>query len=153
MIPTLLSIGLLTVGAGGAGVKSKRRKERSSDVDISPLIDMVFILLIFFLVTTSFVKESGGPDIKRPIAATAEDKEKTNMIVSVTEDGVIYIENQAIDIRSVRTQMERFYSENPAGNVVITADTNAKFEVPIEVLAKVREAGITNVVVAASKEE
>lgn len=129
------------------------KKSQNVELNMSPLIDMVFILLIFFLVTTSFVKEAGGPEIKRPIAATAENKEKTNMIVSVTQDNVIYIENQAVDIRSVRTQMERFFHENPMGNVVITADTNAKFEVPHEVLAKIREAGITNVVVAASKEE
>jgi biopolymer transport protein ExbD len=130
-----------------------QKKSEGVELNMSPLIDMVFILLIFFLVTTSFVKESGGPEIKRPIAATAENKDKTNMIISVTEDNLIYIEGQAVDIRSVRTHMERFASETPAGNVVITADTNARFEVPHEVLAKVREAGITNVVVAASKEE
>jgi biopolymer transport protein ExbD len=128
------------------------KKSEGVELNMSPLIDMVFILLIFFLVTTSFVKESGGPEITRPIAATAENKDKTNMIVSVTEDGLIYIEGQAIDIRSVRTQMEKFYHENPLGTVVITADTNSKFGVPIEVLDKIREAGITNVTVAASKE-
>ena len=123
------------------------------ELNMSPLIDMVFILLIFFLVATSFVKESGGPEINRPIAATAENKEKTDLIVSVTEDGLIYMENQVVDIRSVRTQMERFAAENPNGYVVITADENARFEVPDEVLTRVRQAGITNVVVAASKEE
>ena len=130
-----------------------QKKSEGVELNMSPLIDMVFILLIFFLVTTSFVKESGGPEIKRPIAATAENKEKTNMIVSVTKEGVIYIENQPVDMRSVRNQMEGFYHENPMGNVVITADANARFEVPIEVLSQIRLAGITNVVVAASKEE
>jgi biopolymer transport protein ExbD len=128
------------------------KKSEGVELNMSPLIDMVFILLIFFLVTTSFVKESGGPEVTRPIAATAENKDKTNMIVSVTDEGLIYIEGQAIDIRSVRTQMEKFYHENPLGTVVITADTNSKFGVPIEVLDKIREAGITNVTVAASKE-
>jgi biopolymer transport protein ExbD len=130
-----------------------QKKSEGVELNMSPLIDMVFILLIFFLVTTSFVKESGGPDITRPIAATAENKEKTNMIVSVTKDNIVYIENQAVDVRSVRTQMERFYHENPLGNVVITADTDANFEVPYEVLSQIRMAGITNVTVAASKEE
>jgi biopolymer transport protein ExbD len=129
-----------------------QEKSQGVELNMSPLIDMVFILLIFFLVTTSFVKEAGGPDIERPIAATAENKDKTNMIVSVTDNGLIYIENQIVDIRSVRTQIERFYHENPLGNVVITADTNAKFAVPIEVLTKIRQAGITNVTVAAKKE-
>ena len=128
------------------------KKSEGVELNMSPLIDMVFILLIFFLVTTSFVKESGGPTIDRPIAATAESKAKTNMIVSVTDDGLIYIENEAVDIRSVRTQMEKFYGENPQGNVVITADADCDFSVPIEVLDRIREAGITNVTVAATKE-
>jgi len=128
------------------------KKSEGVELNMSPLIDMVFILLIFFLVTTSFVKEAGGPDISRPFAATAEDKDKTNMIVSVTQEGLIYIEGKPIDIRSVRSQMEKFYHENPLGNVVITADENSKFGVPIEVLDKIREAGITNVTVAAKKE-
>jgi biopolymer transport protein ExbD len=129
-----------------------RKESQGVELNMSPLIDMVFILLIFFLVTTSFVKEAGGPEIKRPFAATAEDKDKTNMIVSVTADGQIYIENQVVDIRSVRSHMERFYHENPQGSVVITADANAKFDVPIEVLDRIREAGIANVSVAATKE-
>ena len=74
------------------------------------------------------------------------------MIVSVTKDGLIYIGGDAVDIRSVRTKMEAFSHENPMGNVVITADTDAKFGVPIEVLDRIREAGITNVTVAATKE-
>ena len=135
----------------GLGIGAEK-KSQGVELNMSPLIDMVFILLIFFLVTASFVKESGGPEISRPLATTAEDKDKTNMIVSVTQDGLIYIENQVIDIRSVRSQMEKFYHENPQGNVVITADENSKFGVPIEVLQKIRDAGIANVTVAAVKE-
>jgi biopolymer transport protein ExbD len=128
------------------------KKNEGVELNMSPLIDMVFILLIFFLVTASFVKESGGPEVTQPFAATAESKDKTNMIVSVTEDGLIYIENSVIDIRSVRTTMEAFAHENPMGNVVITADADAKCNVPLEVLDRIREAGITNVTVAAKKE-
>jgi biopolymer transport protein ExbD len=119
---------------------------------MSPLIDMVFILLIFFLVTASFVKDAGGPDITRPVAATAEDKDKTNMIVSVTKDGEIWIENKVVDIRAVRTTIEKFSAETPGGNIVLTADTESRFGVPIEVLQKIRDAGISNVTVAALKE-
>lgn len=128
-----------------------RRNTQGVELNMSPLIDMVFILLIFFLVTTSFVKEA-GVEVKRPIASTAEDKDKTNMIVAVTEDGTVHIENQMVDIRSLRSRMERFHHENPLGNVVITADTNSRFGISIEVLDRVREAGISNVVVAATKE-
>jgi len=127
------------------------RKTKTTELNMAPLIDMVFILLIFFLVTTSFVKES-GVEVKRPIASTAEEQEKTNMVVAVTEEGTVHIENQMVDIRSVRSIMERFKHENPLGNVVITADTNSRFGVSIEVLDEVRQAGITNVVVAATQE-
>ena len=127
---------------------------RGSDsvvLNMMPLIDMVFILLIFFLVTTTFVKES-GVEVNRPIAASAQSKEETNIVIGVTKDGAVWIENQQIDIRSVRSRMERFKHESPEGNVVITADKDSLFGVAIEVLDQVRLAGIKNVVVAASKE-
>ena len=127
------------------------RKSQSTELNMAPLIDMVFILLIFFLVTTSFVKEA-GVEVLRPKASTAEQQEKTNMIVAVTREGSIHIENQMVDIRSVRSVMERFRHENPMGNVVITADKDSLFGVSIEVLDKVREAGIENVVVAATED-
>jgi biopolymer transport protein ExbD len=127
------------------------RKSKEPEINMAPLIDMVFILLIFFLVTTSFVRES-GVEVKRPIASTAEQQEKTTMIVAVTEEGLIYIDEKLIDIRSVRSTMERFKVENPKGNVVITADRDSLFGVSIEVLDEVRAAGISNVVVAATKE-
>lgn len=127
------------------------RKSKDTELNLMPLIDMVFILLIFFLVTTSFVKES-GVDVKRPVASTAETAEKTTMILAVTEDGAVYIDSKQVDIRSVRATMERYRHENPTGNVVITADKNSLFGVSIEVLDEVRAAGITNVVVAATKE-
>jgi biopolymer transport protein ExbD len=132
----------------GLGIE---RKSKNAELNMGPLIDMVFILLIFFLVTTSFVRES-GVEVKRPIASTAEKQEKTTMIVAVTEEGMIYIDEKLIDIRSVRSTMERFKVENPKGNVVITADKNSLFGVSIEVLDEVRAAGISNVVVAATKE-
>lgn len=132
----------------GLGIE---RKSKNAELNMGPLIDMVFILLIFFLVTTSFVRES-GVEVKRPIASTAEKQEKTTLIVAVTEGGMIYIDEKLIDIRSVRSTMERFKVENPKGNVVITADRNSLFGVSIEVLDEVRAAGISNVVVAATKE-
>ena len=132
----------------GLGIE---RKSKNAEINMAPLIDMVFILLIFFLVTTSFVRES-GVEVKRPIASTAESQEKTTMIVAVTEEGLIYIDEKMIDIRSVRSTMERFKVENPKGNVVIAADKNSLFGVSIEVLDEVRAAGIANVVVAATKE-
>ena len=132
-------------------------KKKSDDIklNMSPLIDMIFILLIFFLVTTTFIKES-GVDVNRPVQTRdPDDKEKTkNMIINVTEDGMVYVDEGngalAIDVRSVQSRMERFKYENPDGNVVIAADNKSKFGTSIEVLDQVRLAKITNVVVTSA---
>jgi len=130
----------------------RNKNDEQIEINMSPMVDMTFLLLIFFLVTTTFVKES-GVTVNRPIASTAKSQKETNIIVAVTKDGVVWIDGQAIDIRSVRSRMERFKHENPDGNVVITADKDSLFGVSIEVLDQVRLAGIKNVVVAAKKEE
>jgi biopolymer transport protein ExbD len=117
---------------------------------MAPLIDMIFILLIFFIVTTSFVKEA-GVEVKRPIASSAISKEKTNLIIAVTVDGLIYVEKNPIDIRSVRSYMERFLAETPMGSVVIAADRESMTGIVIQVLDACRMAGVKNVSVAARK--
>ena len=128
----------------------QERKSGAKEPPMAPLIDMVFILLIFFLVTTSFVKES-GVEIKRPIASSAVSKEKTNLVVAVTKDGTIYVEKRSLDIRSVRSYMERFLAETPQGSVVIAADRESMTGLVIQVLDACRMAGIKNVSVAARK--
>ena len=93
------------------------RKGRSQlEMNMAPLIGMIFILLIFFIVTTSFVKEA-GVEVKRPNARTAVRQEEAGLIVGVTKEGTIYIEGRPVDIRSVRTYMERFLAEHPGGSV------------------------------------
>jgi len=117
---------------------------------MAPLIDMIFILLIFFLVTTSFVKESGVV-VKRPFAETAVSKQKTNLLVAVTVEGQVIVERHPIDIRSVRSYMERFLAETPQGAVVITADKDSYTGIVVQVLDACRLAGVKNVSVAARK--
>jgi biopolymer transport protein ExbD len=136
----------LSLGAG--------RKSKGVELNMSPLIDMVFILLIFFLVTTSFVKES-AVEVKRPLPSKDQAKEEnTNMVLDINKDGYIFNQsnglNQMVDIRSVRSLMERWFSDNPMGNVVIMSDPECRWGVSIEVLDKVREVGIKNVVVVKS---
>jgi len=129
---------------------SAQRRTRATELNMTPLIDMVFILLIFFLVTTSFVKEA-GVEVSRPVAKTATTKEKTNLIIAVTADGVIYIEGRPIDVRSVRSRMERFLAEIPEGTVVIAADRDSRTGLVIQVLDACRLAGVKNISVAARK--
>ncbi len=117
---------------------------------MAPLIDMVFLLLIFFVVTTSFVKET-GIDVDRPTAATAERKEKGNVLIGVTGDGRVYLDRKRIDVRSVRAHMARVLAENPESSVVILADKQSQTGVVIQVMDQCRLAGAKNVSLAASK--
>jgi len=129
---------------------TRSRASRPRDVNLTPLIDMVFILLIFFLVTTSFVRES-GVDVRKPSARTVTTKEKNNLMVGVTEEGRVYIEGRVVDIRSVRARMERFLAEMPEGSVVVVADRASRTGAIVQVIDACRLAGVTNISLAADK--
>ena len=129
---------------------SRANRSKGAEINMAPLLDMVFILLIFFVVTTSFVKES-GVDVHRPVAKTAVTKEKANMIIGVTAGGLIFIEGKTIEIRSVRTKMERFLAETPEGSVVVVADKKSETGIVVRILDACRMAGIQNISVAAKK--
>jgi biopolymer transport protein ExbD len=120
-------------------------------INLTPLIDMVFILLIFFMVTSSFVKET-GVEVDRPSAATAQVKPQTAILIAVTEQGEVWIDRRRIDPRAVRANVERLHAENPEGAVVITADREAPTGVVIQVLDQARLAGVESVAIAANRE-
>ncbi len=127
---------------------ARRGRRQSLELNMAPLIDMVFILLIFFLVTTSFVKET-GIDINRPTASTAVSKEKGSILVGITKDGRVYMDKREIDIRAVRANVERALAENPESQVVVVADKESKTGVVIIVMDGCRLAGAENVSLAA----
>ncbi|MDH3441351.1 MAG: biopolymer transporter ExbD [Gammaproteobacteria bacterium] len=118
-------------------------------MNITPLIDMVFILLIFFAVNASFVKEA-GVEIERPSARSAVTQEQANIMIAVTENGEVWVDRQRVDPRSVRGHVERLHAENPEGAVVILADDKSQTGLVIEVLDQARLAGVDNVAVAAT---
>ena len=130
--------------------QSLRRNSKTAGINMAPLIDMVFLLLIFFMVTTSFVKES-GIDVQRPTASTAALKEKGNILIGVDANGRVFLERKQIDVRSVRAHIERCLAENPEGAVVIVADKASQTGVVIQVMDQSRLAGAKNVSIAASK--
>ncbi len=117
---------------------------------MTPLIDMVFILLIFFIVTTSFVREA-GVEVDRPSANTAETKTKASVIMGLTDQGQVFVEGRSLDIRSVRAYMERFLAETPDGSAIIVADKASLTGTLIQVLDQCRLAGVQDVSVAARK--
>ena len=130
----------------------RRRRHRSnsdleSEINLTPMLDIVFIMLIFFIVTTSFIKES-GIDVNRPTAQTAERKEQGNIIISIRADGEVWIDKRAVDIRAVRANVARLHAENPLGSVIIAADRDTKTYQLVEVMDQVRLAGITNASIA-----
>ena len=119
-----------------------------TEVNVTPMLDVVFIMLIFFIVTASFVKEA-GIDVNRPDAATAERKERGNILVAITENGQIWINKRQVDPRAVRANIERMHAENPQGSVVIQADRNSKSGLIVQVMDAARLAGVYEVSIAA----
>ncbi len=130
-------------------VTAARRRNRSLvDINMAPMIDMVFLLLIFFLVTTSFVKET-GIDVSRPTAATASTREKANILIGIDADNRVYLDRREIDVRAVRANIERALAENPEGSVVVVADKASATGTAVDVMDGCRMAGAQNVSLAA----
>jgi biopolymer transport protein ExbD len=121
-------------------------------INMGPLIDMVFLLLIFFVVTTSFVKEA-GIDVQRSTAASAEIKERGNILIGVNPEGHIYLEGKRIDLRSVRAHVERALAEDPESGVVVVADRMSRTGEVVKVMDQCRLAGARDVSLAAKREE
>ena len=119
-----------------------------SEVNLTPMLDVVFIMLIFFIVTASFVKEA-GIDVNKPSAATAERKEKGNILVAISEDNQIWIDRRQVDPRALRANIERMHAENPNGAVVIQADEESKNKLLVQVMDAARLAGVKSVSIAA----
>jgi biopolymer transport protein ExbD len=124
--------------------------EEEATIDMTPMLDVVFIMLIFFIVTASFVKEA-GIDVNRPEAATAVKKDRANILVALSEKGEIWINKRKVDVRAVQANIERLYAENPQGTVVIQADRKATTDVLIKVMDASRAAGIEDVSIAAQE--
>jgi len=128
--------------------RRRLQEQDDTEVNLTPMLDVVFIMLIFFIVTASFVKEA-GIDVSRPDAATAERKERGNILVAISETGQIWIDKRHVDIRAVRANIERMAAENPQGSVVIQADENSKNGILVQVMDAARLAGVEQVSIAA----
>ena len=131
-------------------IAQSRRVNRSTPgLDIAPLIDMVFILLIFFLVNTSFVKET-GIEVSRPTASTATMENKRSVLIAISPDNRVFMEQREIDLRAVRANVERALAENPEAAVIVVADKASSTGTAIQVMDGCRMAGAVNVSLAAS---
>ena len=125
--------------------------EEEAGIDLTPMLDVVFIMLIFFIVTSSFIKES-GIEVTRPQADPATGQDKGNILIAVTADGQVWLDKQVVDVRSVRAHVERMRQEQPEGVVVVQADQDARTGLVVQVMDQARLAGVDDVVLAASTE-
>ena len=127
---------------------SKRKTEDESQIDLTPMLDVVFIMLIFFIVTATFINET-TIDIQRP-PTTEEppDLENKNIVFEVETGGNIKLGDRIIDLRSVRANVERLRAENPEAKVVISAHQDSKSSIYIQIADQAREAGIYDISLA-----
>ena len=127
-------------------------EEEENEINLTPMLDVVFIMLIFFIVTASFVKEA-GLDVNRPDAPVTETTpEDANILVAITADDQIFIDRRLIDPRAVRANIERLHAENPEGSVVIQADEDSTNEMLVVVMEAAKQAGVPNVAISALKD-
>ena len=128
--------------------RRRNRAEDDSQIDMTPMLDVVFIMLIFFIVTTSFVRES-GLEVNRPSASTATEQTKSGIFVAINETGEIYIDRKLVDLQRVRASLERLVASQGEVGLVIQADEQTRHGVVVKVMDAAREAGIQQISVAA----
>ena len=118
--------------------------EDTEEPNITPMLDVVFILLIFFIVTANFIKEP-GLEINRPDSETSEITENAAILIAIGAAGEIYMDGRRIDVRQVKANVIRLIAENPQGSVVIQADVKSTAEKIVAVMDEVREAGVVDI--------
>ena len=120
--------------------------EREHDVDLTPMLDVIFIMLIFFIVTASFVKESGVEMTKEQTAQNmSESDAPQDIIFRITSNNEVWLGERRIDIESVRANVERMYAENPKARVIIRANEQSQTKTTIQIVDASREAGIYDI--------
>lgn len=131
--------------------RKRFHEDDEAEVDMTPMLDIVFIMLIFFIVTTSFVKESGF-DVNKPQAAQASKKPSANIFIAIDKNGRIHMEKRVVDIKRVRANVERMLAESPEAAVMIQGDIDAKHGIIVKVMDQVKAAGIDKLMVNAEGE-
>jgi len=131
-------------------MQSRRHAPETEEtgIDLAPMLDFTTNLLIFFIITTSFIKEAGTV-VTKPEAQTATGRESGNLLIAIRENGDIWMDRKRIDLRDVRPLMERLHIERPDDTVVIIADKASNAGVVAEVMDEVRLAGIQDMMIAA----
>jgi len=133
-------------------MRENSKKEEDIEINLTPMLDIVFIMLIFFIVTAVFVKEA-GVQVEKPIAVTAKPQELVSILVAITANNEVWVNRKMVEIKAVRSIVEKLHSENPKGTVSIQADEKAKAGVTLEVMEAVRLAGVPQVSISALEDK
>jgi biopolymer transport protein ExbD len=133
-------------------MRRRHFQEDEAEINITPMLDVVFIMLIFFIVTTSFVKET-GVSINRPSAQTAQKVKKGNILIAIKDTGKIWINKREVDLRAVRSVVEKMHAENPEGSAVIIADRGSRTGDLVTVMDQIKAAKVEKISIAATKAE
>jgi len=129
---------------------TNKTQDQEANVDITPMLDVVFIMLIFFIVTATFVKIS-GIEVDTPKASTSVIQEKANILIAIDVNNKVWINRREVDIRALRPNIERLHAENPKGTVIIQADKMSRNEMLVKVMDASRKAGVYDIALAADK--
>ena len=128
--------------------RKRFREEEDATIDMTPMLDIVFIMLIFFIVTTSFVKEA-GIDVTKPESDQAQKKPSANIFIAIRENGEVWMDKRMVDVERVAANIERLLAEQPTDLVVIQADKEARHGLVVDVMDQIKEAGIDKISIAA----
>jgi biopolymer transport protein ExbD len=126
-------------------------EEEENEINLTPMLDVVFIMLIFFIVTATFIKEA-GIQVERPDTVTADKQDDASILIAISAADEIWIDRQERDPRIIRGLIERLHAENPKGSIVIQADEGSTHETLVIVMDAAKAAGVTNVAIASDNE-
>lgn len=132
-------------------MRRRKRQEEDAKIDITPMLDVVFIMLIFFIVTASFIKESGAKVVK-PDAVNAIKKPKATVMLAIDDKNQIWLDRRVIDPRAIKANINRLRAENPNGEVIVQADVESNAETVLKVVDELKDAGIPIPFVATESE-
>ena len=130
---------------------SMHQEEEENEINLTPMLDVVFIMLIFFIVTATFIKEA-GIQVERPDTVTADSQDDASILIAISPNNEIWIDRQERDPRAVRSIIERLHAENPKGSIVIQADEESTHETLVIVMEAAKAAGVTNVAIASDND-
>ena len=124
--------------------------EEENEINLTPMLDVVFIMLIFFIVTATFIKEA-GIQVERPDAMTADKQDDASILIAISAADEIWVDRKERDPRALRGVIERLHAENPKGSIVIQADEGSTHEALVIVMEAAKAAGVTNVAIASDE--